>query len=62
MRDGWFDHDSLSFATKTHPSFTNCFNYYLFVFINFPLLFSVCHPMYNWYFSIVVGGNHKGNF
>lgn len=23
MRDGWFDHDSLGFAAKTHPCFSN---------------------------------------
>lgn len=56
MRDGWFDHDSLSFTTKTHPCVSNGIAKGLNDF------FSDCHLMHNWYFSIVVGRNHKGKF
>lgn len=38
MRDGWFDHDSLSFATKTHPSFTNFFVIIYLYLLIFPYL------------------------
>lgn len=65
MRDGWFKHDSLGLATKTHPCVSDgtakrCLGQ---TALNYPFsVFSVCHFMHNWNFSIVVGGNHKGNF